>query len=67
MLRQKKSPVKTGLFIIFSKVNGFTCPFFRSLSIDLSNFLKIVHLCSSFFTFNPEAIDKGDFVVGWNY
>ena len=29
--------------------------------------LKIVHLCSSFFTFNPEAIDKGDFVVGWNY
>ena len=47
---------------LFEK-SGLTCPFIRSLSIDLSNFLKIVHLCSSFFTFNLEAIEKGDFVL----
>jgi len=36
-------------FEFFLKKSGITCPFIRSLSIDLSNFLKIVHLYSSLF------------------
>jgi len=43
MLRQKKSPVKTGLFIIFSKVNGFTFPFLKP-EVNNNNTFEITTL-----------------------